>query len=518
MNPSAPVLKPAIHPDINASAPAGIAAKVANSPNSPGQGATFAGALNDANSKPARKQTSSKAADGGPSGKALPAAGQAAPPPPSPPPPPMAPAAVAAAAHGTPVASVESSVKIAAPPSPPADARPLAGITAATGGAGTADPPTAAPVPGAGAAAVSPAAAKPGEMFSRLLNPGGKDAAAAPAPPAAAIAATAPPAAVAASTALTGQAAAASSLSAASGKALAKEPAVTLGTAATDAVGGSNAPPASGDAVQSAALASVPIPAQAAGAPTPALSDSAAIAAAAAAAQGANAPGTAAANAGVAAGPGIIVAAAPGAVGAAAALAISHAAAGAALAADSLGKDKHAAAVTDAAAVGGPNADPAGVACVVPNTPGAAPDAVTPTLRVHAGVDSAEFAQGLAERVSWMVDNSLNGAKLQVNPPALGPIELRIAVTGDHAQVWMSSHSAVTRDALEASSAKLREMLGAQGFGQVSVDISQRSFHDRSRYSQPYEAADRSGSQGVAVASVTASASRGALGVVDAYA
>jgi hypothetical protein len=32
---------------------------------------------------------------------------------------------------------------------------------------------------------------------------------------------------------------------------------------------------------------------------------------------------------------------------------------------------------------------------------------------------------------------------------------------------------------LEASSPKLREMLGSQGFAQVSVDISQRSFQDR---------------------------------------
>ena len=29
-------------------------------------------------------------------------------------------------------------------------------------------------------------------------------------------------------------------------------------------------------------------------------------------------------------------------------------------------------------------------------------------------------------------------------------------------------------------------MLASQGFGQVSVDISQRSFHDRSQGAQPY--------------------------------
>jgi flagellar hook-length control protein FliK len=144
-----------------------------------------------------------------------------------------------------------------------------------------------------------------------------------------------------------------------------------------------------------------------------------------------------------------------------------------------------------------------------------------PALRVHASVDGADFPQGLSDRVSWMVDNGVNGAKLQVNPPQLGPIELRISVQGDHAQVWMSTHSAVARDALESSSPKLREMLNAQGFGQVSVDISQRSFQDRSAYTPPYqlESAPVRSSVATAVASPTvASASRPLLGALDAYA
>jgi flagellar hook-length control protein FliK len=122
--------------------------------------------------------------------------------------------------------------------------------------------------------------------------------------------------------------------------------------------------------------------------------------------------------------------------------------------------------------------------------------------------------------VSWMVDNNLNGAKLQVNPPQLGPIEVRIAVQGDHAQVWLISHSAVTRDALESSSPNLREMLGAQGFAQVSVDISQRSFQERPTHSQPYEgfpSANRSPSTASAQ-SIASTTPQIAIGAVDAYA
>jgi flagellar hook-length control protein FliK len=144
----------------------------------------------------------------------------------------------------------------------------------------------------------------------------------------------------------------------------------------------------------------------------------------------------------------------------------------------------------------------------------------SPTLKVTAGGDATEFGEGLANHVSSMLDSNLTSAKLQVNPAELGPIEVRIAVQGDHASVWLMSHSPVTREALESSSTKLREMLGAQGFAQVSVDVSQRNFQDRPAPSQPYvdtRAADRGviTDAGSAASSSAARISRGAL---DAYA
>jgi flagellar hook-length control protein FliK len=161
----------------------------------------------------------------------------------------------------------------------------------------------------------------------------------------------------------------------------------------------------------------------------------------------------------------------------------------------------------------------AGAAQLSTNTLGLADAAPTPTLKVAAGMDTPEFGQGLADRVSWMVGNNLNGAKLQVNPPQLGPIEVRIAVQGSHAQVWLTSHSAVTRDALEASSPKLRDMLGAQGFGQVSVDISQRSYQERSSQPQPYDwTPSASRSPAAAVQSTASLLPRTASGALDAYA
>jgi flagellar hook-length control protein FliK len=185
---------------------------------------------------------------------------------------------------------------------------------------------------------------------------------------------------------------------------------------------------------------------------------------------------------------------------------------------------KHAHAGFDLAALTGNSSDAAaGLSQLSANASVAAPADATPApaLRIHASVDSSDFPQGLSDRVSWMVDNGVNGAKLQVNPPQLGPIELRISVQGDHAQVWMTTHSAVARDALESSSPKLREMLNAQGFGQVSVDISQRSFQDRSADTPQYQresAGVRSAAVTPAAPATAVSTPRSLQGALDAYA
>jgi flagellar hook-length control protein FliK len=119
-----------------------------------------------------------------------------------------------------------------------------------------------------------------------------------------------------------------------------------------------------------------------------------------------------------------------------------------------------------------------------------------------------------------MLGSNLTSAKLQVNPADLGPIEVRIAVQGDHASVWLMSHSEVTRDALESSSTKLREMLGAQGFAQVSVDVSQRNFQERPAPSQPYVdtgAANRAATPDLQSGALS-STTRISMGALDAYA
>jgi flagellar hook-length control protein FliK len=183
--------------------------------------------------------------------------------------------------------------------------------------------------------------------------------------------------------------------------------------------------------------------------------------------------------------------------------------------------DKHSVTKADAPGAG---ATDAGGALQAMSQPGAGnaldtPSAV-PTFKLGASVDSSEFGQGVANQVSMMVDSNITSAKLQVSPPALGPIEVRIALQGDHASVQFTSHSAVTREALADSTPKLRDMLTSQGFGQVSVDISHRSFQERPSSAQAYEWGGKSDTAKSAPAAAIASApaSRVSRSSVDAYA
>jgi flagellar hook-length control protein FliK len=144
--------------------------------------------------------------------------------------------------------------------------------------------------------------------------------------------------------------------------------------------------------------------------------------------------------------------------------------------------------------------------------------APVPTVSVHADVDSPDFPQGVADKVSLAVDNGWSTAKLSVNPPQLGPIELQIAVQGGHAQIAMSTHSAVTREALESSAPTLRDMLNSQGFTQVSVDISQRSFQERSEPQLPYSRASGGTRETASVSSSSTAAARAPVGMLDTYA
>lgn len=514
MNATPPVSQPQRSNDaLSLNAPASTGSQAAHA-----NGQDFAGALNDAGAKPARKNTSSKPRDAGSSGGKLPPPGNQ-PPLATPPPPARTDAAPATQASAGTLAPLGS-------PGAMPTGQPM------TGGSAT-------------AAAMAPPPASAAAAGNDLIHGAGRQEAGAPSvPPGFSTAPDAAGTTTAPVSVLSGSAASASAPAArvpAASSARAAKP--TDGAASIDGtsvkanIAAATSAPTSNDS-SAAALGSTPgdgsSPADA-GAAAQALM-------AAAIAQGTSAPttqssppaddlatpDTGAAPQGVvssSAAPATTVAAAAAAAHSSATIAAAVRAATAFSIAQAVSASAGAGAADkhlpgsgpDSSLIGMSNDGTAGAAQLI--TSSAATDASPPpTLKVSAGVDTAEFGQGVADRVSLMMDSNLTSAKLQVNPPALGPIEVRIALQGGHAQVWFTSHSAVTRDALESSSPELREMLGAQGFGQVSVDISQRSFQERSPQSHAYEGTPAIGGESSASVQTPSATLRAASGLLDAYA
>jgi flagellar hook-length control protein FliK len=84
------------------------------------------------------------------------------------------------------------------------------------------------------------------------------------------------------------------------------------------------------------------------------------------------------------------------------------------------------------------------------------------------------WGQALGERVLWMVGQDVQHAQVRLNPPDLGPLEIRVALHNDQASVSFHAQHPFTREAIEAALPRLREMLGDANINLASVDVGQR--------------------------------------------
>jgi flagellar hook-length control protein FliK len=92
-----------------------------------------------------------------------------------------------------------------------------------------------------------------------------------------------------------------------------------------------------------------------------------------------------------------------------------------------------------------------------------------------------EWNKDLGERIVWMSSKAIPTAEIRLNPPHLGPISVRVNVVDDQATVVFSAQHAATREAIDASIPRLREMMGAQQLNLVEVSVFQNPGSDQGR-------------------------------------
>ena len=84
------------------------------------------------------------------------------------------------------------------------------------------------------------------------------------------------------------------------------------------------------------------------------------------------------------------------------------------------------------------------------------------------------WERALGDKVVWLVGQQLQAAEVRLNPPHLGPIEVRLTLHGNDASVSFTAANGAVRDALEQAVPRLREMLAEQSLNVVNVDVGQR--------------------------------------------
>ena len=142
-------------------------------------------------------------------------------------------------------------------------------------------------------------------------------------------------------------------------------------------------------------------------------------------------------------------------------------------------------------------------------------------LEVAAPVSEPGFADALSRQVVWMVDKDAQIAELRINPPELGPVEVRLTLNGEEALAHFASPHAEVREAIESAIARLREAMAQAGIQLGEASISSESFADQAAH------ADRRGTReqfsegrNVRDGASTGSGSnaRGQRGLVDTFA
>lgn len=105
-------------------------------------------------------------------------------------------------------------------------------------------------------------------------------------------------------------------------------------------------------------------------------------------------------------------------------------------------------------------------------TYGASPD---PRVVLHAPVGTSRWTEQLGNQLVLMSVRGQHEGSLTLTPEHLGPVEVRISVNQDTANVWFGAQQPETRAALAEAMPRLRELFAASGMSLGQAGVSQEA-------------------------------------------
>ncbi|MBY8316129.1 flagellar hook-length control protein FliK [Vibrio fluvialis] len=118
-----------------------------------------------------------------------------------------------------------------------------------------------------------------------------------------------------------------------------------------------------------------------------------------------------------------------------------------------------------------------------------APEWASVRIDTQAGKWGEQMLQVLHDRVTLQAQQNLQEAKIRLDPPDLGKLDLVVRVEGDRLSVQINANAAATREALMQVSDRLRAELQSQNFVHVDVNVGSDQGSQRHSSSQDDAAA-----------------------------
>ncbi len=87
-------------------------------------------------------------------------------------------------------------------------------------------------------------------------------------------------------------------------------------------------------------------------------------------------------------------------------------------------------------------------------------------------LNGSEWVDGFAERILWASKNQFHYAEIQLDPPELGALQVRIQIRQDQAQVQFITPHHQVREAIEGTLDRLRDLFNQQGMQLVHSQVA----------------------------------------------
>lgn len=134
----------------------------------------------------------------------------------------------------------------------------------------------------------------------------------------------------------------------------------------------------------------------------------------------------------------------------------------------------------DLAALNGTQGQP------IPAAPSSAANAPTPLqTALAAQVGTPAWNTELGQKIVWMVGDQQQVAELHVNPPNLGPLDIKLTIDGAQTTALFSSPHSEVREALEAALPRLREVLADSGIMLGNASVTADTPRDGRAFAEP---------------------------------